>query len=232
MNIRMKYTKTGPLRFISHLDVMRFFQKAIRRAEFDISYTGGFSPHQIISFAAPMPLLMTSEGEYVDAEFESVTTTEDMIERFNAVSTPYIQLKDIVVLPDKAKNSMSVVAASDYVIRSAKEEKTLDVEAFLTAFHENESLVILKKTKKKEEMTDIKPLILKLDKTEDGTGLYMLLAAGSVNNCKPEQVMEGLCSKLSISYDRYDYEMHRLETYMKDESGEKLISLICAGEHF
>ena len=72
MKLRIKYTKTGVLRFIGHLDVMRFFQKAIRRAKLDVSYTKGFSPHQIISFAAPMPLGMTSEGEYFDGEFDFV----------------------------------------------------------------------------------------------------------------------------------------------------------------
>ena len=61
MKLRIKYTKTGAVRFIGHLDVMRHFQKAIRRAKLDVAYTKGFSPHQIISFAAPMPLGMTSE---------------------------------------------------------------------------------------------------------------------------------------------------------------------------
>ena len=49
MKVRVKYSKTGPLKFISHLDVMRYFQKSIRRAELDIAYSTGLSPHQIIS---------------------------------------------------------------------------------------------------------------------------------------------------------------------------------------
>ena len=53
MKLRIKFKKYGPVRFIGHLDVMRFFQKANRRAELDVAYTGGFSPHQIMSFAAP-----------------------------------------------------------------------------------------------------------------------------------------------------------------------------------
>ena len=54
MKLRIKFKKYGPVRFIGHLDVMRFFQKANRRAELDVAYTGGFSPHQIMSFAAPL----------------------------------------------------------------------------------------------------------------------------------------------------------------------------------
>lgn len=92
LKLRIKYTKLGSLRFIGHLDIMRFFQKAIRRAKLDVSYSKGFSPHQMISFAAPMPLGMTSEGEYFDGEFESVTTTEDMMARLNAMMPPEIQV--------------------------------------------------------------------------------------------------------------------------------------------
>ena len=68
MKIRIKFRKYGTMKFIGHLDVMRYFQKAIRRAEVNIRYSEGFSPHQIMSFAAPLGVGITSEGEYVDIE--------------------------------------------------------------------------------------------------------------------------------------------------------------------
>lgn len=54
LNIRIKFQKYGVMKFIGHLDMMRYFQKAIRRAGIDIAYSGGYSPHQIMSFAAPL----------------------------------------------------------------------------------------------------------------------------------------------------------------------------------
>lgn len=66
MKIRIKFRKYGTMKFIGHLDVMRFFQKAIRRAGIPIAYTEGFSPHQIMSFAAPLGVGLTSDGEYLD----------------------------------------------------------------------------------------------------------------------------------------------------------------------
>ena len=54
MKVRIKFRKQGVMKFIGHLDVMRYFQKAIRRADIDIAYTEGFSPHMILSFAAPL----------------------------------------------------------------------------------------------------------------------------------------------------------------------------------
>ncbi len=54
MMVRVKFARYGPLRFTGHLDVLRFFQKAIRRAGLDVVYTHGFNPHQVMSFAAPL----------------------------------------------------------------------------------------------------------------------------------------------------------------------------------
>ena len=53
MKIRIKFAKTGVMKFVGHLDVMRYFQKAIRRAELPIAYSEGFSPHMLAS-AAPV----------------------------------------------------------------------------------------------------------------------------------------------------------------------------------
>ncbi len=53
--VRIKYAKMGVLKYIGHLDLMRFFQKAVKRADLDIAYSQGFSPHQLMSFAAELP---------------------------------------------------------------------------------------------------------------------------------------------------------------------------------
>lgn len=74
MKLRIKFRKYGAVRYIGHLDVMRFFQKAIRRAGIDVKYSSGFSPHQIMTFAAPLGVGITSNGEYMDIEVNSLQT--------------------------------------------------------------------------------------------------------------------------------------------------------------
>lgn len=95
MKIRIKFRKTGIMKFIGHLDVMRYFQKAIRRADVEICYSGGFSPHQIMSFAAPLGVGITSNGEYVDIEVHSTGTTAEMLERLNAVMAEGFEIAEI-----------------------------------------------------------------------------------------------------------------------------------------
>ena len=72
MKYRVKFSKNGPVRFVGHLDMMRYFQKAIRRAGLPIKYSEGFNPHQIMSFAAPLGVGVTSDGEYMDIELSLV----------------------------------------------------------------------------------------------------------------------------------------------------------------
>ena len=106
MKIRIKFRKTGIMKFIGHLDVMRYFQKAIRRADVEICYSGGFSPHQIMSFAAPLGVGITSNGEYVDIEVHSTGTTAEMLERLNAVMAEGFEIAEYKLLPDTAANAM------------------------------------------------------------------------------------------------------------------------------
>lgn len=152
MKIRIKYSKLGNLKFIGHLDVMRYFQKEIRRAKLDISYSKGYSPHQIISFAAPLALGITSDGEYFDAEFNSVTTSAEMIEALNAVSVDEIHVTKCVQIPENAKNAMSIVAASDYEI-TFREQNDLSEKllASVEELNKQDEIIVLKKTKKSEK---------------------------------------------------------------------------------
>ena len=232
LKIRIKYSKLGNLRFIGHLDVMRYFQKEIRRAGLDVCYSKGYSPHQIISFAAPLAMGITSDGEYFDGEFESVTTSKDMITALNAVSVDEIKVTECVLLPDDAKNSMSVVSASDYVITfedKASEEEKQKLLGSVQGFMAQDEIVILKKTKKSERQENIKPGIMTCEVRDDS--LYMLLSTGSEYNLKPELVMQALYSYAKTDYDQFHYHIHRLETYMDSPAGD-IMPLYKAGSVF
>lgn len=233
MKVRIKYTKLGHLKFIGHLDVMRYFQKAVKRAGLDIAYSNGYSPHQIMSFAAPLALGVTSEGEYFDAEFNSLISSEEFVRLFNEQMAEGMMVKDVILLPDHAKNAMSIVAASDYYITIWKQEtetcfdnrkhKLLEAASSLL---KKETIEVLKKTKRNEKIEDIKKGIYKL--LAEGDKIYMMLATGSEYNIKPELVIDALCKEAGYDYNRFDYQVHRLETYMRNEAGE-LVSLLESG---
>ena len=114
MKIRIRFEKHGVMKFVGHLDMMRYFQKAMRRAGIDIRYSEGFSPHQIMSFAAPIGVGITSNGEYLDIEVNSSRSSEESMRALNDTMVEGIRVVSYVRLPEDAKTAMSIVAAADY----------------------------------------------------------------------------------------------------------------------
>ena len=227
MKVRIKYAKTGPLKFIGHLDIMRYYQKAIRRANLDVTYSNGFSPHQQITFAAPLALGVTSQGEYFDAEMNSVTTSREMVAQLNTAMAEGMEILDIVLLPETAKTAMAIVDGSDYLIEFNEDVTYAQtLKNAILDFSNQTEINIIKTTKKSEKEVNIKHMIYEISLREEG--IYMFLATGSVENLKPELVMEALYEYAKIPYFKYDYLVHRLETYMKNDEG-KLVSLLEAG---
>ena len=106
------------MKFIGHLDIMRYFQKAVKRANLDVAFSEGFSPHMIMSFASPLGVGITSTGEYFDMELKSATTSSDMVKRLNDAMAEGMKILSIRQVEDgKASKAMSLVAAADYRLK-------------------------------------------------------------------------------------------------------------------
>lgn len=231
LKIRIKFAKRGAMKFISHLDVMRYFQKVVKRADIDIAYSSGFNPHQIMSFAAPLGLGLNSEAEYVDIEVHSTMSTKMALEKLNEVSVKDMPVLSYKLLDDNATKAMTLVAASDYFVRFRDGyAPNIDMERAIQNFLAKDKIVIIKETKKGTKEMDLKPLIYEF-KTEDG-GYFLKLAAGSVDNLKPELVMEELLKENNISFNSLSLLINRLEIYgiMESEAGSKLAPLESFGE--
>lgn len=194
MKIRIKFRKYGPVRFIGHLDVMRFFQKAIRRAELDVIYTGGYSPHQVMTFAAPLGVGLESNGEYMDIEVNSLLSCQDITDRLNTVSVYGIEIVSTKILPDSVGNAMASVAAASYTVRFREgREPAIDIEKALPAFLAKDSILITKATKKGSRELDLRSGIYEMN--WDGSAFSMLVNASSAGNIKPVQIIEALLTE-------------------------------------
>lgn len=230
MNIRMKFKKHGCMKFIGHLDIMRYFQKAIRRADIDIAYSEGFSPHMIMSFAAPLGVGLTSEGEYVDLQVNSCASSKAAVDALNSVMVDGMEVVSFKLLPENVKNAMSSVAAADYFVKWREGYAPENWEEKFNAFLQKEEMLIVKKTKRSEAEVDLKPMLYKTE-LRDG-GIFMQVACGSVNNLKPELVMEAFAKDAGIELAPFALEVCRLEVYadLGDETAKKLVPLEELGE--
>jgi len=220
MKIRIKFEKDGVMRYIGHLDIMRYFQKAIRRAEIDIKYSTGFSPHQIMSFAAPLGVGHISFGEYFDIEVNSHNGKQDMMERLNAAMVPGIRISNIVMLPDTAGNAMATVAAARYKVELKNpDDSKVDFIGLKDAFIGQNEILVTKQTKKQELTIDIKPYIFEWIPYENG--VEMFVDASSSNNVKPILAMESFCKFAGVDFDPVKFQIIRMDTYLNVSSEEQ-----------
>jgi len=212
--IRLRFSKGGALRFIGHLDLQNVFHRTVRRAELPASYSQGFNPHLLLSFALPLPLGMESVNDYADLTLDSDMSGVEMIERLNAHAPAGLVVKAAYPTENKAA---AIVVAADYAIDLAKFSSDLDeisqnIQALLT----RESIVIPKKTKNGIKDTDIRPDILGIDLSD--SGILMRLSAGSMRFIHPLVVAELILGK-TPSPDA----LQRLELYQNAADG--LVSL-------
>lgn len=228
MKIRIKFAKTGSMKFIGHLDIMRYFQKVMRRAEVDIAYSEGFSPHQVMSFAAPLGVGLTSQGEYLDIEVHSTASSYEMINRINEVMVEGMKVISYRLLSEDSKNAMSIVSAADYLVKFRPEYMPdINLRQKFNDFISQNSIEILKKTKKSEMTVDIRPLIYEA-KVDENNNIFMKLATGSANNLKPDLVMQAFSNFCNFELNEFALLVERQEIYGIID--DKLIPLEDFGE--
>ena len=116
MNVRIRFSKTGSMKYIGHLDMLRYFQKALRRAKLPVRLTEGYNPHQIMAFALPLGVGITSNGEYMDIELTKEVALSQIVFVLNQTMVPEIQILSAITLPAKSKNAMAAVTRATYLI--------------------------------------------------------------------------------------------------------------------
>ncbi|MBR6537939.1 MAG: TIGR03936 family radical SAM-associated protein [Lachnospiraceae bacterium] len=172
MNVRVRFAKYGAVKFIGHLDVLRYFQKAVRRSGLKIAYSQGFHPHQIMSFASPLGVGITSEGEYMDMELTAEYTPQEIVDALNTAMVEGFTVLSSHILPDpengrKRETAMSLVTAADYLVTVRENDTFLGTKSFeelneaWVRFIGQESISVIKKVKKSNSETsiDLKPFL-------------------------------------------------------------------------
>lgn len=233
MKVRLKFSKHGPVKYIGHLDIMRYFQKCMRRSGVDIAYSTGFSPHQIMSFAQPLGVGMESDGEYMDIEVNSHAGSKDMIDRLNATMATGIRIENAVALPDGVKNAMASIAAASYTVTLKDGSNFPDqVVKKSEEFFRKKQIMVTKETKKNTLEIDLKPHIYEA-KLEPEI-FTCLVDASSAGNIKSTQILEALYEYASVPYKQLDLQVTRIDTFTNigNDKKRKLVPLDALGEDF
>ena len=224
--MRVRFIKTGYLKYLSHLDVVRLFIRAFSRANIPIKFSEGFNPHPRFSIGNPLPLGTESLSEYMDVELNEYMDPKEFIEKLNPILPEDIQI--LQAQETTSKDSLSsTIKWSQYSIRLMVEDKDkkTNFEKKLKGWKELQSIEIWKKKKKGkkkiEAKLDVLPLIYSITYKEvDEDGFIVLecvLKSGETGNLKAIELIKALDEELDLGIDLDLVIIKRLEVFAEED---------------
>ena len=214
------FSKTGTICYTSHLDIMRLFNRVIKRAGIKLAYSHGFNPHPKMVFAQPLSLGYTGLNEYIEIE-----TTEDhepgyIAEKLSELMPPGLDIKGCERMAEGRKTLAAMTVAAEYMIEIPL-AKSVDMsdEEIAEFYMSQDRIVTLKKQKKKKVPVeiDIKPMIRQLQVLQQNGLIVMntMLDSGSISNLSPELLIKTFTERLGIDTDRSEMDVTRKKIFFE-----------------
>ncbi len=172
--IRIKFSKGEEVKYISHLDMVRAFIRAMRRARLPVAFSEGFVAREKISFSHPLPLGLTSKSEYADIEFSNFINPGELKERLNKELPSGLRVEGTEIISIKSKSLMATFDCAEYEVElsdvsarggsaSGGRYQRANVRERISKFLKQREIIIRRETKKGIKEINIRPLILKLE---------------------------------------------------------------------
>ena len=156
---RALFEKTGNARYISHLDLMRVFQRAFKRAGLPLTHTQGFNPRPSVSIALPLSLGVESQCELLDFELESPYACAEIREKLNAALIDGVYIREVYQQGDKLKN---LALLQSRVVLEYDRHISDDAEDVIQSLFSRPELIVEKKGKNGTTQQDIIPMLRRL----------------------------------------------------------------------
>ncbi|MGN0148980.1 MAG: TIGR03936 family radical SAM-associated protein [Clostridia bacterium] len=188
-NYILKYSRDDRVKYISHLDFMRLFHRAVRRSGLPFVFSQGFNPHPIMTVAQPLSVGVTSDCEFMKVGFDGEFSETELLIRLNSSMPPGYK----VTAARKVEGKEIDITKIDRAVYTVEIEcnHAIDVEEFMA----NNELKVMKKSKSGVKESDIRPYIYELEHlSSDGNvqTYQMCLSVGSSYNLKPDSVIDAM----------------------------------------
>lgn len=228
MKIRAKYTKLGYLKYLSHLDLVRLFNRSFTRSNIPVKYSEGFNPHPKLSLGNPLPLGIESVCEYFDLELIEPISPQEFKNKLNEILPTGIEIVESYGIDEMTPSISSTMCKSEYEILVDTLNSGDEIDYYLEI---NELLglknidIEKKKKKGKSKITtivNIRPFIFKLS-VENICGntirLNTIVMTGEQGNVKPIELLEAINKNTKIRLDLDSFEAKKIETYTQEFEG-------------
>ena len=192
----LTFYKKDNMRFISHLDLQRLFQRAIKRGNVKVAYSNGFNPHELMNIVQPLSLGFESEGELVEIDTEIPYEPKKLMSALNLALPEGIKFIDCIETERKNKDTTCPTKYAEYSLTF--EDTSILSKLRIDEFLKQDQIIIQKHDKKTKKFVDkdVKDMVIKL--YLDGSKLIMLVSCGSNKTLNPSNLISSLLSYSGI----------------------------------
>ena len=204
--LRIKFNRGEEVKFISHLDIMRLWERALRRARIKLAYSEGFNPRPRISLAVPLAVGVTSEAELMDIFMTGTVSPHWFTSAAGRQLPPGIEILGVYQIAPVMPSLQSQVRYADYLVGVEKEEGPEDVEAAISGLLSMESLPWHHQRDTGRRDYDLRALIDDVWLADSDGCCYtmgMRLRCDNSGSGRPEQVA------LALGFARHPLSIHR-----------------------
>ena len=216
--LRVGFSRGEATKYISHLDMMRYWERAFRRAGFRITMSQGFHPHPRFSLASPLPVGVTSEGEVLDVYLDDFVEPRDFLKQLSPQMAPSIQVLTVEEASLQSPSLQAALRFSDYTV-------TVEAQASFDEAQQRVAQLLAQTALPWEHVRDgdrkaydLRPLINQLSVAEARQGtvvLAMRLKTDSSASGRPEQVARAL------GFEEPPLAVHRVRLLFEDDPTPK-----------
>lgn len=176
---RIHYSRGVPVRFLSHLDVLRIFERALRRARIPVVFTEGFNPHPKLAFGPSLATGLTSDVEYLDVQYYEEPNAEiDLAARLAPQLPEGMRILNVQEMPRKGTAIAALIGHMDYEFIFNGETRQLKLADRVNAILSQQQLNVERKKKNRSTLVDVRPFIDTLKAHENGLFLRTTVLNG------------------------------------------------------
>lgn len=211
--LRIKFSRGAEIKYISHLDIVRLWQRAFNRAGIQIAYSSGFSPHPKISLAAPLPLGVTGEAELMDIVIVRGVAPQFFVSIMNQSLPPGIVVEKVHPISQELPSLQSQVSQADYRVTVETASGPADIQSAVANLLALEHLPWQHQRDTGPHQYDLRLLIYKIEVVDWNPPLGILemrLRCDSNGSGRPEQVAAAL------GFTQRPLSVHRVQLILKN----------------
>jgi len=202
--LRVTFARGELLRYITHLDLMRAWERALKRAALPVTFSEGFTRHAQIALAAPLPVGATGEGELMDVFLEAALAPEEFARRLRAQTPPGLEIRSVDEVPLALPSLQSLVRQWAWRATLPAGSDPAEARARVADFLAQSTFPWEQRREKETKRYDLRALVLDLQVEETAAGVALLSRLKAEAGGRPEQIAAAL------GYDTQQVRVHRL----------------------